>query len=54
MYEPYIEPLSGRLLMPVMAWTAPPELLQNWRTSAWAKISGDLKSTDSNVSKVGD
>jgi Ion channel len=54
MYEPYIEPLSGRLLMPVMAWTAPAELLQNWRTSAWAKISGERQTSDSTSSKVGD
>lgn len=52
MYEPYIEPLSARFLMPVMAWTAPPELLENWRTSAWAKISRERKITNSNPPRV--
>jgi hypothetical protein len=40
--------------MPVMAWTAPPELLQNWRTSAWAKISGDQQFGHIKVTKAGD
>lgn len=39
MYEPYVEPLSARLLMPIMGWSAPEEITKNWRSSAWAKIS---------------
>jgi Ion channel len=39
MYEPYVEPLSSRLLMPVMGWSAPEDVTKNWRSSAWAKIS---------------
>lgn len=39
MYEPYVEPLSARLLMPIMGWEAPEELRKSWRTGVWAKIS---------------
>jgi Ion channel len=41
MYEPYINALSDRLLMPVSAWTAEQHRADNWRTSAWARISGE-------------
>lgn len=41
MYEPYILALSERLLMPVGAWTPEKAIRDNWRTSAWARISAD-------------
>jgi len=41
MYEPYIIALSERLLMPVGAWTPEKAIRDNWRTSAWARISAD-------------
>jgi Ion channel len=45
MYEPYVEALSQRLLMPVMGWAAPEDLQLSWRGSAWTKISEQRKRT---------
>lgn len=41
MYEPYINVLSQRLMMPVGPWTVKTKRADNWRTSAWARISAD-------------
>jgi hypothetical protein len=38
MYEPYVNGLADRLLMPLPSWT-PMESVDNWRTSAWERIS---------------
>ena len=43
MYEPYIAALSERLLMPVGAWVPAKQIVDNWRTSAWARISTDIE-----------
>jgi hypothetical protein len=43
MYEPYIEALSIRLLMPVGKWVPSKAIVDNWRTSAWARISTDIE-----------
>ena len=43
MYEPYIAALSDRLLMPVGAWVPAKQIVDNWRTSAWARISTDIE-----------
>ncbi|HEV2615516.1 MAG TPA: potassium channel family protein [Candidatus Acidoferrales bacterium] len=43
MYEPYIEALSSRLLMPVGKWVPSKAIVDNWRTSAWARISTDIE-----------
>lgn len=42
LYEPYAHALSVRLLMPVGNWAPEKRVTENWRTSAWARISGDL------------
>jgi hypothetical protein len=39
MYEPYINGFSERLLMPYPAWKAAAGPADNWKTSAWEKIS---------------
>jgi len=39
MYEPYINGFSERLLMPYPAWKAPAGPADNWKTSAWERIS---------------
>lgn len=39
MYEPYARALSDRLLMPIGKWAPEPQVIDNWRTSAWARIS---------------
>jgi hypothetical protein len=43
MYEPYIATLSARLLMPVAPWTAEKKQIDNWKTTAWARISADVE-----------
>lgn len=43
MYEPYVRALSDRLLMPVGNWTPEQRVVDNWRTSAWARISSDFE-----------
>jgi Ion channel len=40
MYEPYLACLSRFLLMEVPPWILPKEVLDNWRTTAWGRISG--------------
>jgi hypothetical protein len=39
MYEPYARALSERLLMPIGKWAPETKVVDNWRTSAWARIS---------------
>jgi hypothetical protein len=39
MYEPYARALSDRLLMPIGKWAPEAKVIDNWRTSAWARIS---------------
>ncbi len=41
MYEPYVNGLADRLLMPLPSWMAA-ESVDNWRTSAWERSSKDL------------
>jgi Ion channel len=43
MYEPYASALAERLLMPIGDWTPSARVTENWRTSAWARISTDLE-----------
>ena len=45
MYEPYVAALADRLLMPVGGWTPEAKIVDNWRTSAWARISTELESS---------
>jgi len=40
MYEPYILALSRHLYMEVPPWILAKEISDNWKTSAWGKISG--------------
>lgn len=42
MYEPYIASLSERLLMPVSPWISEKVQKDNWKTTAWARISADI------------
>jgi voltage-gated potassium channel Kch len=43
MYEPYIASLSARLLMPVAPWISEKAQKDNWKTTAWARISADVE-----------
>ncbi len=40
MYEPYVLSLSRYLLLPVPEWIPQEEVIDNWKTSAWGRISG--------------
>lgn len=40
MYEPYVESLGRYLLMDVPPWILAGDVIENWRTSAWGRISG--------------
>jgi hypothetical protein len=39
MYEPYLNALSLRLLMPLPSWGVGHRFVENWKRSAWGKIS---------------
>ncbi|HEV2491371.1 MAG TPA: potassium channel family protein [Candidatus Acidoferrales bacterium] len=52
MYEPYVAALSDRLLMPVAGWSISTKPRDNWRTSAWARISADRASVEITVSPL--
>ena len=39
MYEPYLNGLSLRLLMPLPSWGVGHRFVENWKRSAWGKIS---------------
>lgn len=39
MYEPYLNGLSLRLLMPLPTWGVGHRFVENWKRSAWGKIS---------------
>ena len=40
MYEPYLESLGRFLLMDVPPWILAKEIMDNWYTTAWGRISG--------------
>lgn len=40
MYEPYLEALGTFLVMDVPPWILAGEVIENWRTSAWGRITG--------------
>jgi hypothetical protein len=40
MYEPYLHALSRYLYIEVPPWILATEITDNWRTSAWGRISG--------------
>jgi Ion channel len=39
MYEPYLTGLSRRLLMPLPSWGVGANFVENWRATAWGRIS---------------
>lgn len=40
MYEPFVHALAGYLYMEVPPWILAKEISDNWKTSAWGRISG--------------
>jgi hypothetical protein len=39
MYEPYLNGMSARLLMPLPSWGVGAHFVENWKRSAWGRIS---------------
>ncbi|HVA95860.1 MAG TPA: potassium channel family protein [Candidatus Dormibacteraeota bacterium] len=46
MYEPYLNGMSLRLLMPLPSWGVGSQFVENWKRSAWGRISSAPKSAD--------
>jgi len=40
MYEPYLQSLALHLSMPLPGWILAKEITDNWRTTAWGRITG--------------
>jgi hypothetical protein len=40
MYEPYLNALAAHLYVELPPWILAKEAADNWRTSAWGRISG--------------
>jgi hypothetical protein len=47
MYEPYLNSLSQRLLMPLPSWGVRERSVENWKRSAWGKITSGPGDTGS-------
>jgi hypothetical protein len=47
MYEPYLNGLSLRLLMPLPSWGVGHRFVENWKRSAWGKISSGPENSGS-------
>jgi hypothetical protein len=45
LYDPYVQSLANYLLLPLPKWIASEEVIDNWKTSAWGRISGFAQST---------
>ena len=46
MYEPYLNGMSLRLLMPLPSWGVGAHFVENWKRSAWGKISATVDQSD--------
>ncbi|HET6144387.1 MAG TPA: potassium channel family protein [Candidatus Acidoferrales bacterium] len=49
MYEPYLGGLSRRLLIEIPSWGVSQRVVENWKRTAWDKISGPANSGSTNV-----
>jgi Ion channel len=49
MYEPYIYALGAHLSQPLPAWIPAKRAKDNWQTTAWAQISGQLEKGSATV-----
>jgi hypothetical protein len=47
MYEPYLAGLSKRLLMPLPSWGVGTTFVENWKRSAWGRISSEASGPES-------
>src|ERR1700688_2447147 len=51
MYEPYLNGLSRRLLMPLPSWGVGQRSVENWKRSAWGKITSGPADSGSSSSE---
>jgi hypothetical protein len=49
MYEPYLGGLSRRLLIDIPTWGVSERVVENWKRTAWDKISGPSSSGNANA-----
>lgn len=49
MYEPYLSGLSNRLLIEIPSWGVGRQFVENWKRTAWDKISGPASSGGANL-----
>ena len=54
MYEPYLTALSMQFFAALPPWIHPHEVRENWRTSAWERISQGTRSAADRASDAGD
>ena len=47
MYELYLNGMSSRLLMPLPSWGVGAHFVENWKRSAWGRISSDPTGSES-------
>jgi hypothetical protein len=50
MYEPYLQALAAHLYVELPPWILAKEIVDNWRTSAWGRISGLAATRQSDAS----
>ncbi len=50
MYEPYLEALAAHLYVELPPWVLAKEVTDNWRTSAWGRISGFSPASEKSTS----
>jgi hypothetical protein len=50
MYEPYLNALAVHLFAPIPPWVHPHQVRENWRTSAWERISQGTHSSAAELS----
>jgi len=49
MYEPYINAMASYLYVDLPPWILAKEVTDNWKTSAWGRISGFTATTGKEV-----
>jgi Ion channel len=49
MYEPYLKALAAHLYIELPPWVLAKEVTDNWRTSAWGRISGSNPASESDT-----
>jgi len=51
LYEPYVNALSRRFLLPLPLWLPQAHQISNWQTSAWGRATSGAAATDMGISE---